>query len=609
MIEKQRWILHEKRAGMGKKLRLPMGIEDFERMRTDDFYYVDKTKMIKELLDRLALVNLFTRPRRFGKTLNMSMLKHFFQIGCDSTLFDGLEIAKERELCEQYMGKFPVISISLKNAANGSFADAKGKLCSIIGSEASRFPFLEHSDRLTENERNQYKKIIRLNDDGEFEMSGGLLEDSLLILSQLLYKHYGQKTVILIDEYDVPLDYAYRSGYYDDMVGLIRGLFGAVLKTNNSLYLAVLTGCLRISKESIFTGLNNFNVYTVKDVLYNECFGFTDLEVREMLEYYGLTGQYEAIKEWYDGYNFGGVGIYCPWDVTKCCDDMRSLIVHKANHDYQGGGSSPGDESSPYDNAAGGNAAKPKNYWVNTSSNDIIRRFINKADSVTRDEIEKLIGGGSVRKKIRQELTYRDLDSKIDNLWSILFTTGYLTQSGEDDEGMTELVIPNREIQWVYEEQIMDWFEEETRRDTGKLEEFCMAFAKNDAVAIEKGFTSYLKKIISIRDTGIRKGMKENFYHGILLGLLVNMRDWRVKSNAESGDGYSDISIEIDDGEIGIIIELKYAENAAFDAACKEALKQIRDRNYEEVLLDDGMKTIYRYGIACYKKRCKVVSG
>ncbi|MDE6054718.1 MAG: ATP-binding protein [Lachnospiraceae bacterium] len=565
---------------MEEKRKFPIGVEDFEEIRTMGYYYVDKTGLIRTLLKKYGKVNLFTRPRRFGKTLNMSMLKLFLETGSDSTLFDGLEIASEKELCDHYMGKFPVISISLKNAASDTFEIAKKKLCSIIGDEASRFLFLAQSDKLSDIDHKQYKKIIELNDCGEFTMSNELLENSLLILSRLLHKHYGQKTIILIDEYDVPLDKAYRSQYYDAMVELIRALFGTALKTNSSLHFAVLTGCLRISKESIFTGLNNFSVYTVKDVRYNEYFGFTDKEVRAVLEYYGLMKHYGSIKEWYDGYQFGKLGIYCPWDVIKYCDDLCDQ-----------------------------NTTEPQNYWVNTSSNDIIRRFISKADATTKDEIELLINGGSVKKKIRQELTYRDLDSKVDNLWSILYTTGYLTQSGTDHESMTELIIPNKEIQWIFEEQIQEWFETETQKDVQKLKDFCRAFQENDTDAIEKGFTSYLKKTISIRDNNIKKEMKENFYHGILLGLFGNMSNWKVKSNAETGDGYSDISIEIEDQEIGIVIELKYAENAAFDDGCQEALKQIRDRNYEEKLIDDGMKTIYRYGIACYKKRCKVISG
>ena len=561
------------------KTKLPMGIENFREIRRQKFYYVDKTALIRELLENWGKVNLFTRPRRFGKTLNMSMLKCFFEIGSDSALFDGLEISKETQLCEEYLGKFPVISITLKGATGRTFDEAKSMLRRLIGKEAQRFQVLMQSDKLTELEHQQYKTLIHMNDKGIFTMEDEVLKDSLFTLTQLLKKHYGQDVIMLIDEYDVPLDKAYQSGYYDDMVELIRSLFGNAFKTNDSLYFAVLTGCLRISKESIFTGLNNFKVYTVKDVRYKEYFGFTDAEVRQMLEYYGFTEHYDATKEWYNGYLFGNTGIYCPWDVINYCGDLRDASV-----------------------------TEPQNYWVNTSSNDIVRRFVSKANTTTRDEIEVLIDGGSVKKRIRQELTYRDLDSNIDNLWSILFTTGYLTQRGFDSNDLTELVIPNKEIRWIFVQQIREWFQEESVKDRKKLESFCRAFQENDTKAIEKGFNEYLWNTISIRDTSVRKEMKENFYHGILLGLLAYMDGWLVKSNAESGEGYSDISIEIRQREIGIVIELKYAENGTFDASCQEALRQIHERKYETALIENGLHTIYRYGIACYKKRCKVVS-
>ena len=564
---------------MEMKTKLPMGIENFREIRRQKFYYVDKTALIRELLENWGKVNLFTRPRRFGKTLNMSMLKCFFEIGSDSALFDGLEISKETQLCEEYLGKFPVISITLKGATGRTFDEAKSMLRRLIGKEAQRFQVLIQSDKLTELEHQQYKTLIHMNDKGIFTMEDEVLKDSLFTLTQLLKKHYGQDVIMLIDEYDVPLDKAYQSGYYDDMVELIRSLFGNAFKTNDSLYFAVLTGCLRISKESIFTGLNNFNVYTVKDVQYHEAFGFTDVEVRQMLEDYGFMEKYDAIKAWYDGYRFGTLDIYCPWDVVSYCHALKMKPT-----------------------------ITPKNYWVNTSSNDIVRRFVSRANTTTRDEIEVLIDGGSVKKRIRQELTYRDLDSNIDNLWSILFTTGYLTQRGFDSNDLTELVIPNREIRWIFVQQIREWFQEESVKDRKKLESFCRAFQENDTKAIEKGFNEYLWNTISIRDTSVRKEMKENFYHGILLGLLAYMDGWLVKSNAESGEGYSDISIEIRQREIGIVIELKYAENGTFDVSCQEALRQIHERKYETALIENGLHTIYRYGIACYKKRCKVVS-
>lgn len=571
---------------MAGKVKLPMGVENFREMRTGGFYYVDKTGLIKTLLGNPGKVNLFTRPRRFGKTLNMSMFKYFFEVGSDimlsdnGTIFDGLEISGEKELCEEYMGKFPVISITLKGATGENFEEAKIMLRRIIGKEAMRFRFLMESDKIDDTERSQYEALIGMDKTGTFTMSDDLLKDSLLILSQFLQKHYGNGTVMLIDEYDVPLDKAYQAGYYDSMVEFIRVLFGNAFKTNDSLKFAVLTGCLRISKESIFTGLNNFNVYTVKDVQYNEYFGFSDREVRKLLEYYEFMDKYDAIKKWYDGYHFGELEVYCPWDVVSYCHALRMEP-----------------------------SMEPQNYWVNTSSNDIIRKFLSKAKTADRNDIEQLINGNSIKKIIRQELTYRDLDSEPDNLWSILFTTGYLTQRSAQPGELTELVIPNREIQWIFIRQIREWFKWETKKNMERLEVFCRAFQENDTAAIEEGFNAYLKKTISIRDTNARKEMKENFYHGILLGLFGNMDGWDVRSNAESGDGYSDISIEIEEQEMGIVIELKYAENASFDTACREALKQINDRNYAEKLTDDGMTIIHKYGIACYKKRCKVISG
>ena len=563
-----------------RKKKLPIGIENLEKLCSDDFYYIDKTGLIRELLNNWGEVNLFTRPRRFGKTLNMSMLKYFFEIGSERRLFDGLEISKEKDLCEEYMAKFPVISITLKGASGGTFQEAKGMLRRIIGNEAMRYQLLMQSDRLTQIERGQYEALVNIDKTGAFTMSDDLLEDSLLVLSKLLQKHYGKGVVMLIDEYDVPLEKAYQSGYYGSMMELVRGLFGNAFKTNDSLEFAVLTGCLRVSKESIFTGLNNFSVYTIKDVQYNEAFGFTDEEVREMLQYYGFMEKYHAIKEWYDGYRFGNLAIYCPWDVVCYCHALKMQP-----------------------------SAEPQNYWVNTSSNDIIRSFLGRANATTRNEIEMLMNGGSIKKMVHQELTYRDFGSGQDNLWSILFTTGYLTQRCTLAGDLTELVIPNREIRWIFTWQIHKWFGEETVRNTGRLEKFCRAFQENDAMAIENGFNDYLGDMISIRDTGAPKEMKENFYHGILLGILGNRNDWIVRSNAESGEGYSDISIEIRQKRIGIVIELKYARDAAFEWGCREALKQIRDKKYKDSLLKNGMETIYQYGIACYRKQCRVVSG
>lgn len=561
-------------------VKLPIGIENFEKIRTEGFYYIDKTGLIAELLHGWGEVNLFTRPRRFGKSLNMSMLKYFFEIGRDRSLFDGLQISEEKELCEQYMGKFPVISISLKAVSGMSFEAAKAMLRSVIGNEAMRFQFLLKSDKLTELEKKQYFSLINLNQRGSYSMPDEVLNNSLLLLSQLLYKHYGRKAVILIDEYDVPLDRAFQDGYYDAMVGQLRELFHQALKSNDSLQFAVLTGCLRISKESIFTGLNNPRVLSITNVHFGEYFGFTDQEVRELLNYYGLNDFYDTIKAWYDGYYSGNNDIYCPWDVINYCADLR---VNPS--------------------------ARPQNYWANTSGNMIVKRLLQKATGATKRELEELIAGSSVKKAVRQELTYSDIDTSIENLWSMLFTTGYLTMRGEPDGDILELVIPNQEIRKIFTTQVMAWFQEEAQKDSGRLERFCMAFRDGDAAAVEEQFNQYLKKTISIRDTAVRKDRKENFFHGILLGLLSHMEDWGVWSNAETGDGYSDILMVNEDEGIGIIIEVKYAENGAFDAACAKALQQIEEKHYAEELVDDGMDKILKYGIACYKKRCRVVKG
>nr|WP_300713649.1 AAA family ATPase [uncultured Acetatifactor sp.] len=572
---------------MDSKVKLPIGIEDFVKIRTEGFYYVDKTGLIKELLESRGKVNLFTRPRRFGKSLNMNMLKYFFEYGCDARLFDGLAIQKEQSLCDAYMGKYPVISISLKDVSAGTFDSACSMLRSIIGNEAMRFPFLKHSEQLTPEEKSRYGQLIAIDSTARqvFAMSQEIMMDSLWILINLLQKHYRQKVIVLIDEYDVPLDKAQHSGYYDEMVGLIRNLFSRALKSNPSLHLAVLTGCLRIAMssagrhlESIFTGLNNLRVLSIADVECDEYFGFTDAEVRDMLHYYSLDDKYELIKTWYDGYRFGNADVYCPWDVINYCAKLRA---------------DPG--------------AAPRAFWVNTSGNDIIRTFLRKAGPAARRELETLINGGSVSKKIRQELTYRDIYQDMDNLWSVLFTTGYLTQCGSTDARTFQLVIPNLEIREIFTEQIYEWFQEEARRDTPKLDAFCAAFPLADAETIETLFTAYLKKTISIRDTGVRKDKKENFYHGILLGLLSHREDWIVSSNAESGVGFSDILIEIEDSSVGIVIEIKYPDNGNLETGCQDALSQIEEKEYAEHLRQNGMETIIKYGIACYKKTCKVI--
>lgn len=565
---------------MAMKLKLPVGIESFGEFASEGFYYVDKTGFIAELLHNWGKVNLFTRPRRFGKSLNMSMLKSFFEIGCDKSLFEGLKVSQEKELCDEYMGQFPVISVSLKDVDGLTFETASCAIRDVIGKEAMRFPFLEKSDKLTDMQKNMYQALVMVDDNGLFTMSDAALYKSLQTLSLLLSKHYGRRVILLIDEYDVPLDKAFQAGYYDEMVSLIRGVFSSALKSNDYLYFAVLTGCLRVSKESIFTGLNNLKVMSIADVRFDEYFGFTDDEVRQMLAYYDLSDRFDVVKEWYDGYRFGNVSVYCPWDVINYCDE-----------------------------ACADRALMPKSYWVNTSSNSIVRHLINKATRKTQDEIESLIAGEAVWKEIHPELTYSELDKTIDNLWSVLFTTGYLTQHGKADGNKYLLAIPNREIRQIFVSQINEWFTETAQEDAPRLNAFCAAFKRGDTEAIEEAFTGYLKKTISIRDTNVRKTKKENFYHGILLGLLSCMEDWSISSNAESGDGYSDILIEIAEEDIGIVIEVKYGENGALDAACEEALKQIEKNHYEQRLREHDMKTIIKYGIACFHKRCKVVVG
>lgn len=560
--------------------KLPVGIEDFEKLRTENFYYVDKTSMIRDLLNAWGEVNLFTRPRRFGKSLNMSMLKNFFEVGTDRHLFDGLEISGERALCEEYMGKFPVISISLKSVSGLSYEAACSMMRAVIGNEAMRFQFLLEDDKLTEREREQYLQLIHVDTTNTemFSMSDAALKGSLKTLSSLLHRHYGEKVILLIDEYDVPLAKASEKGYYDQMVDLIRGMFDQALKTNGSLFFAVMTGCLRVAKESIFTGLNNLNVLSITAVHFDEYFGFTDGEVKRMLEYYGWMDKYDAVKEWYDGYRFGNIDVYCPWDVISYCYELTA-----------------------------DSSARPRDYWVNTSGNDVVRHFLEKAGmGRTKDEIEALVAGETVTKMIREELTYRNLYDSVDNIWSVLFTTGYLTRRGKPDGKLYELAIPNREILNIYTDQIMEMFKADVAKDGESVNALCDALKNGNAAEVERLFTAYLSRTISIRDTYVRKERKENFYQGILLGVLGFKEDWIVRSNGESGDGYGDILIEIDSDDTGIIIEMKYAENARYETACGEALEQIRAKDYTEKLRDEGFFTIYRYGIACFRKKCRV---
>lgn len=555
---------------MVNTLKLPVGIDSFEKIRRNGFYYIDKTNLIEQILMNWGEVTLFTRPRRFGKTLNMSMLKSFFEIGADVSLFEGLYIAKNKELCDAYMGKYPVIFLTLKGVEGLTFADAKRMLGTILANEMDRHYYLKTSDALTDEDKAYFAKMLTGTDEN--------IEDSIRKLSQLLYKHHGKKAVIIIDEYDVPLDKAYQNGYYREMVSLIRGLFGQALKTNDYLQFAFLTGCLRVSKESIFTGLNNFKVLSIMDSRFDEQFGFTDDEVKNLLASYGLASHFPETKEWYDGYHFGNADVYCPWDVINYVDEL--------NYDQ---------------------TVEPQDYWSNSSGNAIVRRLIDKADVQTKDEIERLIAGECIEKELSQELTYDELDKNIGNLWSVLFTTGYLTKQGRTADGKIRLAIPNKEIKNLFIKKIREWFRDTSANDGKRLEEFCNAFLEKNTEKIEQLFGEYLWNTISIRDTAVAKEKKENFYHGILLGLLGYKANWLIKSNAEAGTGYSDILVEVPNNRTGIVIELKYAGNGDLDAACAEALKQMEEKSYVDKLKQDGMRNFIKYGIACFKKDCRVV--
>lgn len=560
--------------------KLPIGVEDFEELRRENFYYVDKTAMIQELLENWGKVNLFTRPRRFGKSLNMSMLKYFFGYGCDPKLFEGLEIARNEEICTQYMGKFPVISVTLKGVEFNNYETARAALCSVVGNEALRFQFLEKSSHLSNWEREQYLNLVKVGKPGQasFDMTDDVVTDGLRVLSELLYKHFGQQTILLIDEYDVPLDKAQHYGYYEQMLSLIRRMFNQALKGNNSLFMAVLTGCLRVSRESIFTGLNNLRILSIENTQFSACFGFTDAEVQKALDYYGFMEKYETVKEWYDGYLFGHIGIYCPWDVINYVSLLRT---------------EPDIE--------------PRPFWINTSGNDIVRCILNRATQTTKQELEKLVAGESIDRTLNRELTYRDIYSSVDNLWSVLYATGYLTVSEKPVGDKYRLRIPNQEIRQIYVKQIMEWFREESSKDKTTLDRFYQALETGNATSVEEYFNAYLTRTISIRDSWAHRGRKENFYHGILLGLLGHREDWAVFSNAESGNGFSDILIESGDGKLGVIIEVKYPDDGKLEKGCMEALAQIEKMDYEEKLRQDDIATVLKYGIACNRKKCRVL--
>lgn len=569
---------------MANTLKLPVGIDDFRKLRESHFYYVDKTRLIEQLLLNWSEVTLFTRPRRFGKTLNMSMLKSFFDIGTDKALFDGLYISGNKELCDEYMGKYPVIFLSLKGVEGLTYEEAFEAFVRIMGKEVNRVSFLADSDKLTQIEREQYKGLTIMKN-GRLAFDKEKLISSLQLLSQLLYKHYGKKVVILIDEYDVPLDKAFQNGYYKEMVSLIRGLFGQALKTNEFLQFAVLTGCLRISKESIFTGLNNFKVMSITDSRFDEQFGFTDSEVKKLLSDYGMDSHFEEVKQWYDGYHFGKADVYCPWDVINHADHLR-------------------DDSD----------AKPQTYWINSSGNSLVRRLINRADSSTKDEIERLIAGEAIEKVIRQDLTYDEIENSIDNIWSVLFTTGYLTKIGEvklpDSESYAyKLIIPNKEVREVFVLQIQEWFKAVVANDNDTMKLLSKAILDKDETLLARQLNIVMGRMISILDTKAPDDMKENFYHGLLLGLLRGSNpDWLIRSNRESGDGFSDILIKPENPDLGIVIEVKYAkEFKGLDAACDAAMAQIKQKRYDETLRDEGRCDILAYGIAFCRKRCRVV--
>ena len=561
-----------------KNLKLPVGIEDFQEIRRNGFYYIDKTGLIEQLLDSWGKVNLFTRPCRFGKSLNMSMLRYFFEIGTDKTLFDGLHILQRKDLCDEYMGRFPVVFLTLKGVDGLTFEKATNKLIKIVALEAERFIFLKNSDKLTDNEKQRYCALVQMQY-GKYAMDDDTLESALQTLSELLYRHYGHKVVILVDEYDVPLDKAYQNGYYKEMVSMIRSLFGEALKTNEFLQFAVLTGCLRVSRESIFTGLNNFKIFSITDARFDEQFGFTEDEVGKMLKDYHLEEHLAEMKEWYDGYHFGDADIYCPWDVINRVDDLCDTPE-----------------------------AKPKCYWINSSGNALVKRFVSIANRTTQDEIEHLIAGEPIEKSVRLDLTYDEIDKSIDNIWSVLFTTGYLTQSDMTEQGAYKLVIPNKEVRTVYISQIQEWFKQKIADNTEQMAYFWKAIEDGNAEIIEQYLNQTLSNTISVFDTKAPEMEKENSYHTFLAGMLTGNTDWVVKSNVEAGEGFADIIIKPQNPDDGIIFELKYSKEASgLDKACERAIKQIGDRRYSEYLKNDGRHNMTFYGIAFYKKRCKVV--
>ena len=537
--------------------------------------------MIKTLLQgEMDQVTLITRPRRFGKTMAMNMLNSFLDIRKDSRhLFKGLEIFDEVEICEKWMNQYPTLFLSFKDVDGTTFENAFNFLKFIISEACKQHVYLLDSDEIDEGDKLVFQKLKTC--------SASMMEiqSCILRITNMLKSYYKKPVILLIDEYDVPLDKAFQNGYYKEMVSLIRGLFGQALKTNEFLQFAVLTGCLRVSKESIFTGLNNFEINSIVDIAHDEQFGFTDDEVRKLLLDYDRSERYPDVKEWYDGYHFGNTDIYCPWDVINFA---KKLVWDPS--------------------------ARPSAFWINSSGNDMVKRFVDKADQTTRDEIEKLVAGGFVEKQLRLDLTYDEIDNTIDNLWSVLFTTGYLTKAGEvrlPDSGSYayKLVIPNKEVREVFVLQIQEWFKAVVAKDDDTMKLLSRAILDKDEKQIARQLNIVMSRMISILDTKASDDMKENFYHGLLIGLLRGSNPgWLIKSNRESGDGFSDILIKPEDPDAGIVIEVKYAkEMISLDAACEAAMAQIKEKRYDEALRDEGRCDILAYGIAFCRKRCRVV--
>ena len=547
---------------------LPIGVDDFKTLIDNEYYFIDKTLLIKELLDTRSVVSLILRPRRFGNTLNLSMLRYFFERAEEdnSYLFKGLKIMNESQKYLEHMGKYPVISISLKSTKQPNFDMAYAKLVESISKEFNRHRELLNSKALLGYERDTFKRIM------EGKGNASDYNTSLKFLSECLKKHYNKKVIILIDEYDVPLENAFFEGFYKEMVDFIRSLFESALKSNEALEFAVVTGCLRISKESIFTGLNNLKVCSILDENYREFFGFTEADVINICKDCDVTEKYPDIKDWYDGYCFGGIEVYNPWSLMNYIDDLR-LDKNKV----------------------------PLSYWANTSSNSIVRTLIERADKTTKSEIESLMKGESVVKEIHPDVTYDDLYTTSDSLWNMLLLTGYLKATAYNNETM-HLEIPNKEVRYIFKNKILGWFKDNvTKKDLTALYN---SLINGNVEVLEKEIRSLLVNTISFYDS------YENFYHGFMAGILLNMKDYTVKSNRESGDGRGDIFITNPEEDTAIIIELKVADKFKdLESKCKEALKQIDSKHYDTELIEEGYEKIIKYGISFFKKKCRVLKG